>query len=363
MITRRDLIISTVSIASTSLVFLSLGRQSDTTQNFSAPESPTHSEKILSGISPEMDRFFSKMGDQSKLGQAWLASFSDKPQLKQLAQTIRERLDVNSSNLENLIKEQIKKDFISHNICSLEGWTLSLLECQLAGLQVLSAPNRSTATTAGKDDTLHAFTLGSIAEMALWGPQETTQHQPFNVQNDGHSGLWFQFKNAPPHVKIMIDGEICRTVVSEKVVTSGLYEEMAERILSTPGSYAINLVDPIRKIYQPVGNLTVHPDPFSSNKKDITTYCKIKSWGPKKARAGFPENVQPNGNMGMWFKTRCNMEGVSFFFGEEMFQIQARDFGFTSSIPVALLEAPGQVTLQMQLPNGEKTSIGEFIIE
>jgi hypothetical protein len=284
--------------------------------------------------------------------------------------SLASRIDLDSADLDAAIAQQVLREFAGGGICVIDGWQLSLTECQLAGLHQLAIASGlidgKGAQRQASAEGMQAYTVGEIAPLENWGPRHTLQGKKFNQQLDGHSGLWFKVLGAPAHVKIMIDGEIAKTSVSERTISSGLFDDMQERILATPGQYDIDLVDPIRKIRQPVGKFEVKADPSARQAADERTvaFCQIERWGPRTTSVGVAANEQPDGSMGIWIRTPCLPVNTQLFFGEDLLPVKRRPFGLTASIPLAFLGAPGSVALFLYNPQTtEKRLIGQLVIE
>jgi hypothetical protein len=321
------------------------------------------------GIGARMIHFLASSKALGPLGPAWLASLDYEPDMTDLLQSLASRIDLESADLDAAIAQQVLQEFSSGSICVIGGWQLSLTECQLAGLQQLAivsglidaAQVQRKVSTNGP----RTYASGEIAPLENWGPRYTLQGEKFNEQLDGHSGLWFKVQGAPAHVKVMIDGEIVKTSVSERTVSSGLFDEMQERILSTPGQYDIALVDPIRKIRQAVGKFEVRVNPLVRQPTgEPAAFCPIEKWGPGTTTAGVAANEQPDGSMGIWVHTACLPDNAQLFFGEDPLPAKRRPFGLTASIPLAFLGAPGSVALSLYNPQtNEKLLIGQLVIK
>jgi hypothetical protein len=309
-----------------------------------------------------------KLTPSDALGRAWLDSQEQRPQLVDLMQLLVGRLDADKGSLESVVAAQIRKDFLNGDVCEVDGWQLSLTECQLSGLRRLALDDglMNSPEDVGQSGSAEAYTDAEIAVLTGWGPQETLQGRGFNTQLDGHSGMWFKLAGVPGHAKIMIDGEIARTSVREGVVTSGLRGEMQQRILATPGAYEVALVDPIRRTRQLIGFFTVKADPSMASKTVASAedFCSVEQWGPRTTRAGVAVNEQPDGSMGLWLHTRCLPEGSRLLFGEDPLDYRRREFGLTAAVPLALLGAPGSVPLKLyNAATNETLLIGQFVIE
>ncbi|MDH3994859.1 MAG: hypothetical protein OEV47_18210 [Gammaproteobacteria bacterium] len=302
------------------------------------------------------------------VGRSWLASQEQRPQLVELMQLLARRLEADTTSLQRAVAAQIRRDFLNGDVCDVQGWQLSVTECQLSGLRQLALDDGllQPPEEMGQADAAEAYTDTEIAVLTGWGPQETLQGKGFNTQLDGHSGMWFKLAGVPGHAKIMIDGEIARTSVREGVVTSGLRGEMQQRILATPGEYEVALVDPIRRTRQLIGFFTVKADPSMASKTvaPAEDFCSVEQWGPRTTRAGVAVNEQPDGSMGLWLHTSCLPEGSRLLFGEDPLDYRRREFGLTAAVPLALLGAPGSVPLKLYNAATNKTLlIGQFVIK
>ena len=300
------------------------------------------------------------------MGESWLAGREDKPDLAGLMDVFLARLPPSEAALSAAIAASVRRDFAKGELCDVDGWRLSLTECQLAGMRRLALqaglidPGEVTAET----DTV--YTLGQIALVESWGPRHTRKDQPFNTQLDGHSGMWFKVAGAPAHARIMIDGRIARTLVSEKAMSSGLHGSEQERILSRPGNYEIALVDPIRKIKQPIGLFEVRDTApgKAGHARSKVSFCEVQKWGPRKTRAGVAANEQSDGSMGLWLHTDCLPRGVQLLFGDDPLAYRRKKTGLTAPVPLALLGAPGRVPLSLyHAESGEKLVFGHLVIE
>lgn len=365
MITRRDLIVAAISAGATSAICLmpwpSLTR-------LARPSA------IETGLGEIFDQLLAGLDGTRAVGQAFVQSNPTAPSSQTLAGRLAERLGSgwnNRSELEAVIANAVKEDFSSGQLCRVDGWLLSQTECELAGLRWqlygddAAPPPDSTAKTA---TSVSAAVAGHavIAEITNWGPRSTEQGSKFNVQPDGHSGLWFTAENVPSWVQVRIDGAPAPTTVSESGFTSGLFGEMQERILSTPGRYAIELHDPMRNITQPIGELEIRPLAERALLADGTrskVFCPVTNWGPQQTRVGVAENPQPDGSEGMWFLLPCAPARVQLVFGDDRLPATRTERGVTSRVPLALLESAGQVPLKLRdVDTGEELDVGRFDI-
>ncbi|MFV0275954.1 MAG: hypothetical protein ACK5HY_02070, partial [Parahaliea sp.] len=250
--------------------------------------------------------------------------------------------------------------------CQLDGWVLSDTECRLIALRHLllrqtpgqEQPVAAETQVAGPRE----YPEAEIAELNNWGPRWTLVGQPFNVQLDGHNGLWFQIAGAPAHAKIAIDGQLARTSVGARVVTSGLFGEQQTHILATPGRYPIALVDPVRAVQQHIGYFEVR-DPAAETALE-EAFCEIRDWGPQRTRLGTLANPQPDGSLGIWVRTDCLPADARLQVGEDLVPSGVRPPGLTGAIPPALLAQPGRRPLSIYSPRmNQRVVLGDLLVE
>ena len=304
------------------------------------------------------------------VGNAWLDSLEESPDLVFLMQSLSTDPAPGEGGLEQALAGQIRRDFVQGDVCDVSGWQLSLTECRLGAVRQLAADQGLiTLENTGRPATatgIDSYTLGELAPVTNWGPRKTLQGRTFNEQLDGHSGLWFKVQGAPGHARIAIDGEMLDTRVRDKLVVTGLRGDTQARILANPGRYAVDLVDPIRKIRQPIGEFLVKRDPSipAPSPDSEIPFCQVVKWGPQKTRAGVAANEQPDGAMGIWIHTDCLPQNAQVYFADDILPSARRPFGLTAKIPLALLGAPGSVPLSLHNPDtGEKLLIGRVTIE
>ena len=87
----------------------------------------------------------------------------------------------------------------------------------------------------------------TLAQVERWGPRSTDFGEPFNVQPDGHSALWFLFRTLDPDAdyKIYIDSQpILTTIAADRnLITAALAPKHSRQLVSTHGRIPIHLVD------------------------------------------------------------------------------------------------------------------------
>lgn len=307
------------------------------------------------------------------IGQAWLAGEGAGRDLDALVDGLEALLGEADSReaVEAALSERIRREHADGTLCDVDGWRLSRTECELAAIRWLAFGSLAAAASAPAEAQSAAETEPgtppTIVEVSNWGPRGTEQGSPFNVQPDGHSGLWFAAVNAPSWVKIMIAGREAPTTVLDRVVTSGLFGEDGYRILSTPGSYPIELFDPVSGIRQPIGEFVVHPRAERAVLEDgsrAESLCPVSAWGPDRTRAGEPANAQPDGSMGLWFRTACAPGNVRLLFGEDRLSMTRSEFGLTARVPLALIEAAGERRIALlDVDTGQEMAVGLFRID
>ncbi len=319
-----------------------------------------------SGLGRSFDDLLKSLQGTDAIGQAWVNAFYDGREAALIASFEPMVEEVSSGQLLDEVVALIRSDFRSKRLCQVDGWMLSQTECELAGLRhlLVSRSERdrelvARETTTGADD---GFIDGHIVELQNWGPRTTPVGQPFNVQLDGHSGLWFVMPGAPAHVQIEFDGQLMKTSVSPKVVTSGLFGEQQNKWLATAGRYQVALVDPVRRIRQPIGEFVVgKPDKLEPAQQ---MFCEITNWGPRKTSVGVIANQQPDGSLGLWVKSSCFPSDARLLVGDDVIRSGLRSSSLmTGSIPPALLERPGKVPISIHSEKlGQSLPVGELTI-
>lgn len=255
----------------------------------------------------------------------------------------------------------VSRDFEAGRLCEIEGWLLSETECLAATLRLVLY---GETEPAGATD----WRQGELAEVVDWGPRETTRGVGVNVQPDGHSGLWFKIDHAPSWLKIEIDGVVAPTVISEAVVTSGLYGELRDRILDAPGEYPIALVDPMQRIRQPIGHFVVKaPPPYLVLEDGSTSvFCAVEAWGPDVTFAGRPSNPQREGHEGLWIRTACAPDQVQVLYdGDALVTTNDRGNGLiTALLPPSHFAVAREARLQLHdMETGEVLDVGIFVVK
>lgn len=321
---------------------------------------------------PDVEAVLLGLDGTVDVGQAWLAGEGAGRDLRGLMDGLQILLgDADSREaIEAALSEHIRREHVEGTLCEVDGWRLSRTECELAAIRWLAfgslaaaaAPVQAESQTAANEPGKAPM----IVEVSNWGPRGTEQGSPFNVQPDGHSGLWFAAVNAPSWVKILIAGREAPTTVLDRVVTSGLFGEDGHRILSTPGSYPVELFDPVSGIRQPIGDFVVHPRAERALLEDGTRaewLCPVSAWGPDRTRAGEPANAQPDGSMGLWFRTACAPGNVRLLFGEDRLGMTRSEFGLTARVPLALIESAGERRIALlDVDTGQEMAVGLFHI-
>lgn len=375
MITRRDVLVAAIAAGTTSVVLLTSWREM--ANHLFAPGLQT------SSLGQGFDEVLATLDGTHGVGRAFVESQSPAPSAETLAESLGKRLGAplgDRAAAEASLGRTIQADFAAGRTCRVEGWLLSQTECELAGLrwQLLgdapaTQPKAAVATTAvaavqTQPDAApnEAAAPVVIADVLSWGPQTTEQGAKFNVQPDGHSGLWFQADNVPSWVKVRIDGVEAPTQISEKGFTSGLFGDVQERILATPGSYPIELYDPMRDVVQLIGQFEVRPMAERALRPDGSrseVFCPVETWGPDRTTAGTAANAQPDGAQGMWFTLPCAPANVQLVFGDDRLPTTRTERGVTARVPLALLATSGKVALKLRdMGSGEELVVGQFEI-
>ena len=102
----------------------------------------------------------------------------------------------------------------------------------------------------------------AIAQVEQWGPQSGTVGEPFNVQPDGDSALWFRFlkldRNRDYEIHVGSQPTVTTTNAERNLITAGLTTRQSRRLVSTEDRVPIYLVDPLRG-KQLIGHFHIRP--------------------------------------------------------------------------------------------------------
>lgn len=299
------------------------------------------------------------------IGQAWLAGHAqtalDRPVMeRRLLDHIETDEPANAArqHFSERLAASVSRDFDTGRIREIEGWILSESECLAAATRVLVfGENEPVGETEWRD--------GTLVQVDNWGPQGTSQGAGVNVQPDGHVGLWFQIANAPSWLRIEIDGVSTPTVTTEQLITSGLYGELRDRIIGTPGAYTVAIIDPMQRIRQRIGVFTVTaPPPYLTRADGSTsTFCAVEAWGPDGNQTHRPVNPQPDGHDGLWFRVSCAPDSVQVLFdGDPLATTNDRASSLvTALIPPSHYAVARDARIQLHDPDtGEVLDVGIF---
>ena len=365
MITRRDTFVAALAAGATATCFMLPWQRMGAWAGM---------DTAGTGLGTPFEQVLASLDGTGAVGSAWLDAQPQDWDVPTLSNSLGQRLGpdlISRDVVEQRIAAAIRADFAERRLCNIAGWQLSQTECELAGLRWLAlgdTPAREethTATTmaaAAPDETAPT----PIAEVTDWGPRGTEQGVPFNVQSDGHSGLWFAAKNVPNWVVIRIGGVEAATTINETTVTSGLFGEMQDHILATPGRYPIEFYDPMKKRAQPIGDLVIRERAERVLREDGSrseVFCPVTGWGPPDTVAGVAANPLPDGSLGLWFALACAPRRVQLVFGDDRLPATRGDTSVTARVPLALIESVRTVPLRLRdADTGEELAVGEFRI-
>lgn len=267
--------------------------------------------------------------------------------------------NIGAEDFRNRLAAMIRADFRADRLCRSSEWVLSETECNVAAWRYLvyRQAGRAAATE---------WNEGEIVAVEDWGPRGTAKGTPFNVQSDGHSGLWFKAKGAPSWLKLEIGGRVVSTVVSEEVVTSGLYGDLQPAILGKPGEYHLVFIDEMNKLRQPIGVFTVEPAPIYRKLVDGSAskvFCELTAWGPQSSPVGIVANAQPDGSAGLWFKISCVPKTVVVMFDGAALRTTIDGSTVTARLPSGYFSAARHADISLYDPvSKEAVPAGKFII-
>ncbi|MBB5208399.1 hypothetical protein [Chiayiivirga flava] len=363
MITRRDTFVAALAAGGTAVAFVLPWQRLGSLVS--------GSRQAATGLGTGFDAMLGALDGTAEVGQAWLSSQEQAWTASTLAQALDTRIGPlagETAQVETRIAAAIAADFADAALCQIEGWQLSRTECELAGLRWLALGD-APATVIDEEPAPKTPTdadAPAIAQITAWGPQSTEQDMPFNLQPDGHSGLWFQAQGVPSWAVVRIDGVAAPTQVQESGFTSGLFGEQQTRILARPGRYPIELYDPMREVAQPIGELVVRERAERVQRADGSrseVFCAVTGWGPTSTRAGIAANPLPDGSLGLWFQLACAPRRVQLRFGDDRLRATRGDTAVTARVPLALIESPRVVPLFLRdVETGEELAVGDFHI-
>lgn len=324
--------------------------------------SPAHPEGRLSaGAYAEL----AAMAGVSPIGRGWLDRHPR--QATEIEDWLVERLglaapaDVDAAAFITAIRDAIGEDFRNQRHLDIDGWQVSETEAQVAALRFLLHGAR-------EPEAEQPYTTGTIVAVDNWGPRGTEQGVGVNVQPDGHSGLWIRAPDAPSWLVVEIDGERAHTVIDGNVITSGLHGTLRDRVLATPGEYAIVLVDDIHRIRQHVGSFVVNPPlerALLADGSRSRAFCPVQDWGPQAITAGEPANPQPDGSDGLWIRTECAAARTQVRIDGRVLATTA-DAGsgvVTARLPLREIEHPREAEISLHDPDsGESLAVGTLVV-
>lgn len=313
-----------------------------------------------SGLGAAFDASLLGIRGNHELAQTWLASQAPAPALPTLLDRLAPLLHGldSAAALERRLQRAVERDFAEQRTCEVDGWLLSQTECDLLVLRWMlygdaAAPGEAEPAIEEAAAPVEAL----IVEVKNWGPQSTEAGSKFNVQPDGHSGIWIAATGVPPWITVRIDGRNAPTFVSDAAITTGLHGAEQDRILALPGRYPIQLFDSARNVVQTIGQLEVRPRAERLLRADGTrssVFCPIEGWGPQSTRRGVAENPQPDGSMGVWMQTACLPRRVEFLFGEDALPVVHGENGATAGVPLAMLQVAGVIPLALRDRDSEE---------
>ena len=105
------------------------------------------------------------------------------------------------------------------------------------------------------------YTDGILLEVVAWGPRATQKGQLFNRQPDGASAFWIESPDKEHGIEyeLWLDDLPLQTnnPANSPLISGGLTEEQARKIVANPGVRTLSLIEPSRKLRQIVGEFLV----------------------------------------------------------------------------------------------------------
>jgi hypothetical protein len=247
-----------------------------------------------------------------------------------------------SSQVESAVKQAIVADFNADQTVVYQQWYLSLTEALIIASTIALFGSQSANST---EQTFANAPFEPFMTVTKWGPQETYQGVKFNEQPDGHCGFWVVAEDVPDSIQIYVAGKQRNVVISERGLTSGIYDDV-DAFINQVGTSEIIAYDVIGHRKQKIGEFTVLP-PFAFHQYPDQTYSavfsEISNWGPQQAKLGEAFNVQPNGFAAFWVKGTSRSNDVMLRFNQKVHQVTVRKEVMTTSFsPNDLPREPGR---------------------
>ena len=175
-------------------------------------------------------------------------------------------------DLEAGIRRATAHDFATGNICSVDGWQLSLTECRLAAIAWFFRENSGHIQQPEPNTgPLDIWPDAQVADVERWGPQSTGVGEPFNRRPDGGSSVWLHVRTLPEFAvyEVYLGGQPAETFVNrtQKLISGSLTVEQARPLIAGAGRIPLHLVDPVRG-KQLVGYIRVRPRPLAPEPAD-----------------------------------------------------------------------------------------------
>ena len=127
---------------------------------------------------------------------------------------------------------------------------MSLLESPDGHMTNMSTTNRMPAGRPAPGKELDHLPDTTIVQLGRWGPRSGRVGEPFNVQPNGNSALWFRFRmlDRDSNYRIYVGSQPAVTFknAERSIITASLTPKQSRRLLSTEGRIPIHLVDPMR---------------------------------------------------------------------------------------------------------------------
>ena len=159
---------------------------------------------------------------------------------------------VSSGKISDAVFQRIRADFAHGETCRVDGWELSLTECRLAAITFLLAKDGVHIENAevAVNGPLDHLPDAEFARLQRWGPKSAAAGDPFNVQPNGNSALWFRFRELDdyPGYRVYFDSVAASTAINGKarLITASLTPAQLEPLNATARDVPIYLVDPMR---------------------------------------------------------------------------------------------------------------------
>ncbi len=218
----------------------------------------------------------------------------------------------------------------------------------------------------------------ALSEISEWGPQSTLAGDPFNLQADGSSALWFKTAGAPLGLQVVLGSYSMETKVQAELITASLSTSNSALLLGVAGIFPVSFSIPHLPTNRLVGYFHIFPKDGSRQYATSSVdslgfenekYLQISSWGPPATKVKQVFNPQGDGRSAFWVQSSHDLP-LGVFLALDGIPLLSNVSGsiITAGVFAALTEQivsqAGSHTLQLVDPaNRRLQAVGKFVVE